>query len=129
MALINDGWVSLNNEYTVMPTGDYEMVVDIGGNTAVKIWTTLEDSVHAEWGKSIELIVQHEVDNVKHQLYFRVLLGGEEGRDIPFMRVHSLDAKKVDGNIEMGQVYDDMQKKMVNICKVTDISVEPTYSR
>src|SRR5712692_1248991 len=82
VALINDGWVSLNNEYTVMPTGDYEMVVDIGGNTAVKIWTTLEDSVHAEWGKSIELIVQHEVDNVKHQLYFRVLLGGEEGRDI-----------------------------------------------
>ncbi len=105
----DEGWTILEPNKDWLPeelwSKDREKVVDVGGNTVVKIWTELEDVPSETQRKSLEIIVRHDEDGVTHQLYFRVLLGGTNWGDEPrpFMRVHSLDGIKIDRNVVVGQ--------------------------
>lgn len=135
MLQANEGW-TLRDQNFDLPSDirleDCEKVVDVGGNTVVKIWTVVEDVPTKTDLKSVELIVRHDENGVTHQIYFRVLLGGNEPHwngvgDVPFMRVHSCDGVKIDRNIIVGQQEGETRGVMENVYASSNIDVKPRY--
>ncbi len=128
------GWVSQDGEYTLLSSGSYELVIPVGGNTVVEIWTDPQRDNIEHFPKSVELIVRHEEGNKVHQIYFRVLVGGQDldgqgMRDVAFMRVHSLDGRKQDRNVVVGETTDGFVLGVPeDIYECSDIDTKPTHA-
>src|SRR5882672_8999720 len=122
----------LKGKVMIRPTSDPkgiscldEAVVEISDTTTARVWVRNNETENDKYGKAIEFVVKHEKDGVVHSYWLYLVLGGENGREVPFMRVHSSDI------LRRVRKPDDPTRHISedDFAEGKSLSVEPTHCR